>query len=323
MVMRMRATGWLARSAVRIYFELSFRLLDSPEGRQFSRLAGPSPGIHVHGYTTRSDLDALVTHLEPGAGDLLLDLGSGMGGIALELSRRTGAQVTGVDVSAKAVAVATTRAHTAGLYPAVSFVRGSIRRPPLIGATEAFALDSLMFVPVDPDALRGIGDALHGSGRLFASVLAVGSAAGDPVRAVADELGEATLLSEDVTDDLVRTSRHRRRVAAYLTRHGRRTVRGQLAMTVITAEELAVESMARAGRLHRWRTVVRFGAPSGRPGRSPGAPPAQPGRQPNTDEDHESDQPFGVARGVSADKDHPDEEDHDQATRDVGSKRRP
>jgi len=33
-------------------------------------------------------------------------------------------------------------------------------------------------------------------------------------------------------------------------------------MTVITAEELVVGSLAHAGRLRRWRTVVRFGGPT-------------------------------------------------------------
>lgn len=259
----MRSTRWFTGNAVRLYFELSYRLLmDSPEGRRFLRLVGPTPGSQVHGYTTASDLDALILHLGPGIKDRLLDLGSGAGGIALEVNRRTGAQVTGIDLSARAVVVATARAEASGLHPGVAFVRGSIRRPPLVGATGAFALDSLMFVPLDADVLRGIDAALDGQGRLFATALAVGSSASDPIRVAADELGLTTIVSEDVTDDLRRTSRHRRRVAAYLARRGPRTIRGQVAMTVITAEELVVGSLAHAGRLRRWRTVVRFGSPT-------------------------------------------------------------
>ena len=245
---------------IRHYFEASYGLLTgSPEGRRFLHLAAPVPGVVAHGYTTADDLDAVVRSLDAGASDRLLDLGCGLGGIALEVNRRTGAFVTGVDLSARAIATA--RAVAEGAQPRVAFSQGSIRRPPRVGATGAYALDSLMFVPVDQDLLLGIRDALDGRGRLFATVLAFGSAPRDPVKAVAAELGIAAIGSDDVTDGLVRRSGHRRRVACHLLRRGPRTVRGQLAMALIVVEESVVQRLVRAGRLRRWRTVVDLRGP--------------------------------------------------------------
>ncbi|MEX1171660.1 MAG: class I SAM-dependent methyltransferase [Chloroflexota bacterium] len=257
------STGRLGVRLTTAYFESSYALLDgSPEGRRFLRLAAPIPGVAVHGYTTADDLDALGRLLDPvESGGRLLDLGSGVGGIALEVHRRTGAAVTGVDLSARAIRTATARAVAVGAQGRVSFIRGSIRRPPRVGATGAYALDSLMFVPLDPDVLRGIRDALDGRGRLFATVLAVGSSPPDPVRAVAAALGFAAIGSEDVTDGLVQRSERRRRVARHLLRRGPRTLLGQLAMALIIVEESFVQRLVRAGRLRRWRTVVDLQEP--------------------------------------------------------------
>ncbi len=150
----------------RHYFEASYRLLTgSAEGRRFLHLAAPIPGVAVHGYTTADDLDALVRSLDPGESGRLLDLGCGVGGIALEVNRRTGATVTGVDLSARAIETATAQAVAVGAQPRVSFVRGFIRRPPRVGATGAYAPDSLMFVPLDAAVLLGIREALDGRGR--------------------------------------------------------------------------------------------------------------------------------------------------------------
>lgn len=247
---------WLTRLA-RPYFESSYRLLTgSPEGLQFLQLTAPLPDMTAHGYATGEDLDALIRALEPGASDRLLDLGCGVGGIAIEVHRRTGTNVTGVDVAARAIETATNRAAAVGAQSSVSFAQRSIRRPPRIGATGAYALDSLMFVPVDADALLGIRDALDGRGRLFSTVLSVGQAPRDPVASVASALGMTVVESADVTDALLARSARRRRVALHLLRRGRRSIRGRLAMALVVMEESLVQREVRAGRLRRWRTVV-------------------------------------------------------------------
>lgn len=247
----------LVSAAIRGYFEASYGLLTgSPEGRRFLQLAAPLPGVVVHGYTTADDLSTLVRVLHPGASSRLLDLGCGVGAIALEVSRRTGAFVTGVDLSARAIATAAARSVAIGAQARVVFSRASIARPPRIRATAAYALDSLMFVPVDANVLLAIRDSLDGRGRLFATVLALGSPPRDPVQAAATQLGMATIESNDVTDAFLQRSRHRRRVAAHLLRRTPRTVRGQLAMALVVVEESVVQRLVRAGRLRRWRTVV-------------------------------------------------------------------
>lgn len=247
---------WVSRVA-QLYFEMSYRLLTgSPEGLRFLRLAAPLSGMTAHGYATAGDLEALIRALEPGVSRPLMDLGCGVGGVALEVNRRTGASVTGIDIAARAIKLASDGAVVAGAQSHVSFVQGSIRRPPRVGATGAYALDSLMFVPVDADALLGIRDALDGHGRLFATILGVGRAPSDPVAATATALGMAVATSEDVTDGLLARSVWRRRVARHLLRRRQRSIRGGLAMCLVVVEESLVQREVHAGRLRRWRTVV-------------------------------------------------------------------
>lgn len=247
---------WVARAAG-LYFEISYRLLTgSPEGLRFLRLTAPLSGMTAHGYTTVDDLDALIRVLEPRKSDPLMDLGCGVGGIALEVNRRTGASVTGIDIATRAIKIATDAAIAVGAQPGVSFVVGSIRHPPRVGATGAYALDSLMFVPIDADALLGIRDALDGRGRLFSTVLGIGQAPRDRVATVATALGMTVIESEDVTDGLQARSEWRRGVARHLLRRRQWSIRGGLAMGLVVVEESLVQREVHAGRLRRWRTVV-------------------------------------------------------------------
>jgi hypothetical protein len=113
-----------------------------------------------------------------------------------------------------------------------------------------------MFLPVDPDVLLGIRDALEGRARLFSSGLGVGPAPRDPVATFAMDLGMAVVSSDDVTDGLLARSEWRRRVARHVLRRHSWSVRGRLAMVLIVMEESLVQRQMRAGRLWRWRTVV-------------------------------------------------------------------
>lgn len=254
------AMTWMQRlttTANRGYFELSYRsLTGSPEGRRFLGITEPIPGTPAHGYTTAEDLDALDRHLDLDAGDHVLDLGCGLGGIAMTLGLRTGAAVTGIDLAERAVRSATELAAGRGLHPRVSFVQGSLRRVSHRGADGAYAFDSLMFVPLDASVLLGIRDALVAPGRLVATVLAGGARPVDPVRTLAQALGVHVVESADVTVALIERSMWRRRAARHVLRTSEPTFRGRLAMTLVVAEESAVQWLVRAGRLRRWRTVV-------------------------------------------------------------------
>ncbi len=242
-------------AGIRVYFEGSYWLLTgSDEGRRFLELAAPIPGAPAHGYTTEDDVEALIRALEPDASTRLMDLGCGVGGIAFEVSRRTGASVIGIDDSTRAIATA--RAAASGAMARTSFRRGSIRRPPPVGASGAYALDSLMFARVDADVLRGIGEVLAGPRRLFATSLAYGPFPRDPVVVAAAAIGLSAVTSDDVTEGLVARSRDRRRIARHLLYSRPHSLRGLMAMILVVMEESVVQRAVRAGRLRRWRTVV-------------------------------------------------------------------
>jgi ubiquinone/menaquinone biosynthesis C-methylase UbiE len=93
-----RAHGTTAKS------ELMWRLAREAYGADY-------PGeVQPWGVTTWWTLGRFVSGLRIGAGQQLLDLACGRGGVGLWLARATGAQVTGVDWSPAAVREATARA---------------------------------------------------------------------------------------------------------------------------------------------------------------------------------------------------------------------
>ena len=250
-------------AAMTRYFDLSYRLLTgSGAGDRFLELSALAPGIPIHGYATPDDLDALVRFLDVDEAGPWLDLGCGVGGVARALHRRTGRRIVGIDLSDEALRSARALAVTSGATGSVSFVRASIGRPPRVGATAAYALDSLMFVPLSPDVLRGIRSALRAPGRLVTTFVAYGREARDPVAIAAGELGAVVVASEDITPAFVRHGDRRRRIARHVLRRGPWSASGVAAMMLVLVEESVVSRLARAGRMRRWRTVVDLVLPS-------------------------------------------------------------
>ena len=249
----------VTRRVARLYFDISYRLLaGSVAGRRL--LALPAAGGRpVHGYFTSEDRDTLLAVLDPAPGDRLLDLGSGLGGIAIELHRRSGAEILGVDISRQAVSSATARARRERVDASVGFRAGDLARPPRTGAADAYAIDSLMFVPDLADALRGIGEALGPGGRLFATLLVVGPGGGPRLQQAVRDAGADLERLDDVTPALAERSRARAGAAALLKRDGTTTFRGRLAMRLVSAEEGLVQARIKSGRVSRWRFVVRYG----------------------------------------------------------------
>ena len=249
---------------VRLYFDTSYRLLTgSDAGRRL--LAHGAVGLGpFHGYFTVDDRDVLLADLAPRPDDRLLDLGCGIGGIAIELHRRSGVKILGVDISPEAVLGATARARRAGIEGSVQFLTGDLARPPLVGATRAYAVDSLMFIPDLVGALRGIGMALGTNGRLFATLLILGSRAEARLRGTLQAVGGDVVRLEDVTPALAESSRARAGAAAALRRDGRTSRRGGLAMRLVIAEETVIGALVKNGRVTRWRFVVGFGTLPGR-----------------------------------------------------------
>ncbi len=247
----------LFTAAMARYFALSYRLLTgSGEGARFLELSAVAPGVPIHGYATPDDLDALVRFLDVDAAGSWLDLGCGVGGATLELQRRTGRRLVGIDLSAAALRSASRSAAAAGASEQVTFVRASIGDPPRVGATAAFALDSLMFVPLSTDVLRGIRAALAGQGRLVTTFVAYGRVARDPVAMAAGALGLRIVASEDVTSAFLRQGERRLRIARHVLRREPWSASGLAAMALVLLEESVVSWLARSGRMRRWRTVV-------------------------------------------------------------------
>ncbi len=249
----------VTRRVARLYFDISYRLLaGSVAGRRLLALPAAGGGL-VHGYCTSEDRDVLLAALDPAPGNRLLDLGSGLGGIAIELHRRSGAEILGVDISPQAVSCATARARDAGVDGSVRFLAGDLARPPRTGAADAYAIDSLMFVPDLTRALRGIGDALGPGGRLFATLLVVGPAAEARLRQAIRAAGAEVERMEDVTPALAERSRARSGAAAVLRSDGTASLRGRLAMRLVGVEEGLVRDRIASGQVSRCRLVVRFG----------------------------------------------------------------
>lgn len=249
----------VAGLAARVYFDISYGLLTgSVAGRRVLALPAAGGGP-VHGYFTEHDRDALLADLDVLPGDRLLDLGSGIGGIAIELHRRSGAEIVGIDISPKAVSAASTLARQAGVDASVRFLTGDLARPPRVGATSAYAIDSLMFAPNLAGAVRGIGDVLGPGGRLFATLLVVGSGAEARLRDSLRAAGADIERLDNVTPSLAERNRARAGAAEATRRNGTTSLRGRVAMRLVIAEEGLIRTLSADGRVSRWRFVVRYG----------------------------------------------------------------
>jgi len=139
------------------------------------RALGLPPELQSSSLLSWDGLGEVVAALALGPGHTLLDLACGRGGYGLEVARRTGARVVGVDFSAVAVGQARDRAAAVGLADRVEFRVGERRfelafeearlhvkereavRPQLVvtGALEAF--QAWLFKGVAPSQLQRDG----------------------------------------------------------------------------------------------------------------------------------------------------------------------
>ena len=76
----------------------------------------------------------LVSRIDAGPGDTIVDVATGTGAVAIELVRRTGCSVVGVDQSPEMLAVGRRRAARAGLAKRIRFVEAGAERLPFADA---------------------------------------------------------------------------------------------------------------------------------------------------------------------------------------------
>ncbi len=113
----------------------------------------------------------LARRLDVGAGDVVVDVASGLGTSAIEIARTEACTVIGVDLSAVSVEDATARAAEAGLAGRVNFVQGDAEELPLRDESVDGAICecSLCLFPDKDAAVRELARVLRPGARLALS----------------------------------------------------------------------------------------------------------------------------------------------------------
>ncbi|MBO0694134.1 MAG: class I SAM-dependent methyltransferase [Acidimicrobiaceae bacterium] len=113
----------------------------------------------------------LVEAAGPQAGEVVLDLATGTGAVALLLAERPGVQVIGVDPDPKALARAGRKARRAGVAERIRFERGYGQEIPVPDDSVDRVLCALAFHHLDAETkdrtLREVGRVLRPGGGLF------------------------------------------------------------------------------------------------------------------------------------------------------------
>lgn len=132
------------------------------------RVLGLPPDLQSTSLLTGAGLDEVVAALDLRDGQVLLDLACGRGGYGLEIARRTGVRVVGVDFSAVAVGQALGRAQVLGLEDRAGFRVGELTDTGLSTASvdAVLIVDSVQFAEPKMDALRECRRVLRPGGRI-------------------------------------------------------------------------------------------------------------------------------------------------------------
>ncbi|WIY02973.1 methyltransferase domain-containing protein [Amycolatopsis mongoliensis] len=132
------------------------------------RVLGLPPGLQSTSLLSGAGLDEVVAALDLRDGQALLDLACGRGGYGLEIARRSGCRVAGVDFSAVAIEQARRRAQALGLADRADFRVGELTGTGLSPASvdAVLIVDSLQFAEPKLDALRECRRVLLPGGRM-------------------------------------------------------------------------------------------------------------------------------------------------------------
>ena len=136
-------------------------------------------------FVTVPQLKLIASELRVGPGKTLVDLGCGMAGPALWVARETGAHLVGVDFSAVAVGLATSRAADLGMSEQAHFVSGTFADTGLADASADAAMseDAIQYTPDKRAAVAEAARILRPGGRLVFTAFELDAAhtAGRPV----------------------------------------------------------------------------------------------------------------------------------------------
>jgi SAM-dependent methyltransferase len=132
------------------------------------RVLGLPPELQSTSLLTWDGLAEVVAALSLRDGQMLLDLACGRGGYGLEIGRRTGARLVGVDFSAVAIEQARHRARALGLADRAEFQVGELAATGLDAASvdAVLIVDAVQFAESKVDALRECRRVLVPGGRL-------------------------------------------------------------------------------------------------------------------------------------------------------------
>jgi ubiquinone/menaquinone biosynthesis C-methylase UbiE len=132
------------------------------------RVLGLPPQLQSTSLLGGDALEEVLVALDLRDGQVLLDLACGRGGYGLEISRRSGARVVGVDFSAVAIGQAQRRAQALGLADQAEFRVGELTGTTLSAASvdAVLVVDAMQFAEPKLDALRECRRVLVPGGRL-------------------------------------------------------------------------------------------------------------------------------------------------------------
>ncbi len=132
------------------------------------RALGLPPELQSTSLLGGKGLEEVIAALDVHDDQLLLDLACGRGGYGLEIARRSGCRVVGVDFSAVAIDQAHSRAQALGLGERAEFRVGELTGTGLDAASvdAVLVVDAIQFAEPTLDALRECRRVLVPGGRL-------------------------------------------------------------------------------------------------------------------------------------------------------------
>ena len=144
----------------------------SPHDRLIAELLGLPADVRANSSLTGQGLDDVIEDLQVGPSDLVIDLGCGRGQLGLEVRRRTGCRILGLDLSPVAISSAREQGEACGeTAPDVRFVVGDMSATGLPDqcADAIMSIDAIYFGRPLSAAVDECARVLRPGGRLVAT----------------------------------------------------------------------------------------------------------------------------------------------------------